>query len=436
MKKRIFFPVLSAFIGVLLAVSISFAEAKKVKVQIHVVKDSGISEQQIRDWINKTNQIDGPNVTHVVDSNHFYPDPNTDANDPNKNDPNRINIWGVPKCTVTGEPNFVSGRKGNIIELVPGRKDSNDPNDPNGNNVYIKDSTLAHEINHIHLGPAHSDDPNNKMYPDNHKNAQGKYKSCHRKDTNMTPEQRATVNACVAGMSHDAMDSGYGIERYDATGDGGFGYIDLDWTQCWIQLIQGGHILHLTGQVKSLSFTDFSEIGFYIESDNDMATGQPPEGLDHYVAYRPLYNEIIFQIYEAGMWMNLPAAGIGYELNFIDKDADIAPIAAGIEIEMPMELLIRRAGDFLSYKAVAHNYVEMDFSPDEGLLTMQVPQPIAGDLNDDVKVNNEDLEIMTDEWLKIGDSVADIYPAFDGDKIVNFRDFAVLANNWLVGTEL
>ena len=61
------------------------------------------------------------------------------------------------------------------------------------------------------------------------------------------------------------------------------------------------------------------------------------------------------------------------------------------------------------------------------------PVPIPGDLNLDNKVDADDLKIMAEEeWLETGNSRADIFPPF-GDGQVDFVDYAVLANNWLIG---
>jgi hypothetical protein len=58
-----------------------------------------------------------------------------------------------------------------------------------------------------------------------------------------------------------------------------------------------------------------------------------------------------------------------------------------------------------------------------------------GDLNNDCKVDFHDLKIMAENWLGSGPT-ADIVPPPSGDGIVNFLDFAVLAEWWLAGTAL
>ncbi len=56
---------------------------------------------------------------------------------------------------------------------------------------------------------------------------------------------------------------------------------------------------------------------------------------------------------------------------------------------------------------------------------------MIGDLNFDSRIDFEDLEILANQWLQPpGTPSADIAPLPDGDGIVNFKDFNVLAENW------
>lgn len=59
---------------------------------------------------------------------------------------------------------------------------------------------------------------------------------------------------------------------------------------------------------------------------------------------------------------------------------------------------------------------------------------IGGDINGDDKVDLDDLEILVDQWLQPpGTPSADIVPPPEGDNIVDFLDFALLAKYWLRG---
>ncbi|GAH02780.1 unnamed protein product, partial [marine sediment metagenome] len=58
--------------------------------------------------------------------------------------------------------------------------------------------------------------------------------------------------------------------------------------------------------------------------------------------------------------------------------------------------------------------------------------PVAGDITGEAGVDYEDLSILVDQWLQPpGIPSADIAPQPDGDNLVNFKDFAALAENWL-----
>jgi hypothetical protein len=69
--------------------------------------------------------------------------------------------------------------------------------------------------------------------------------------------------------------------------------------------------------------------------------------------------------------------------------------------------------------------------------TYAVPGPtcmfvLAGDLDGDCKVDFADLKILCEQWLQLpGLPSADIWPS-GGDDIINFEDFAVMAENWLI----
>lgn len=361
--KHVF--VLMLVSGLLLGIGANVANGKpkEVKVEIHTVKGGTITEEQVREWIKKTNEVDAPEVKFVVDSNHVYA-PNS-TYDPNKNDGGKINIWGLEKCEATGEPNYVSGQTGNVVELVPGKKE------PNSTNVFIKDSTLAHELNHA-LGLEHSIDPNNKMYPDNHPDANGVLTSCHRKGMEVTAAQRAIMRASKAISSKDAVLSGFGAEKFGVIGNVGAGGVDLYWTQGWLEQFDISYILHLTAQVNYLSLGGYSEIEFYIESDGDAATGEGAEGLDYHISYNPESNSITFEEYDGG-WVTLSTAGIGYARTYTQKDSTLPFVANGIAIELPIELLTRRGGGVLSYSVIAQDTVEVDVLPEAGLLSMAYP---------------------------------------------------------------
>ena len=60
---------------------------------------------------------------------------------------------------------------------------------------------------------------------------------------------------------------------------------------------------------------------------------------------------------------------------------------------------------------------------------------MAGDLNDDGKVDYDDLTILANQWLQPqppSTPSADIAPLPNGDGAVNFLDFTALVENWQI----
>ncbi len=87
MKKHNLLTILMPFWCILLIVTAgtAFGGPRTVKFQIHTVQGSGITEADVNDWIDKTNEIDKPQVKFIVTSRHVYP-PNS-VYDVNNNDP-------------------------------------------------------------------------------------------------------------------------------------------------------------------------------------------------------------------------------------------------------------------------------------------------------------------------------------------------------------
>jgi len=97
-----------------------------------------------------------------------------------------------------------------------------------------------------------------------------------------------------------------------------------------------------------------------------------------------------------------------------------------IELINPAEIVWQ-----VTYDVVATGETMQQMSSTVVLLE---PEGLAsGDITGEGVVDIDDLARMADDWLQSG-SLADIYPAPPyGDDIVNFQDFAILAENWLLG---
>jgi len=349
------------------AASATVHVVREIKVVIHLVKDSGITEKNMTDWLNEADKVFGCSFKFVVDAVRQH-----NQYDNKQNDPNKINIWGVTETSVPQgyppESKYVSERNGeNEVRLTLG----------DGQKINIKPSTLAHELAHI-FGFNHNDakgDPNHIIYPDNSKNpATGKLESCNRKGTNFPPEDQAKARESNAAKKDTAAKKGRGKDEYDFIGDVSTEFVDLSWTEVWAELSSIGippWRLHFTLTVAS--FINVScELGFLIESDNNTHTGIPTEGIDYYVGFNPAFNQTIFKRYDLD-WTLLDPTGITYNFTYNDKDADIPPIITGIDFSLPLMLLDRRAGNIIRVRAMTKNGTFIDQAPDTGFITILLP---------------------------------------------------------------
>jgi len=78
--------------------------------------------------------------------------------------------------------------------------------------------------------------------------------------------------------------------------------------------------------------------------------------------------------------------------------------------------------------------VELDhFSIYAVVLPMEWDTLADGDLTGEGAIDIQDLRVMARDWLDV-ESIADIAPAPDGDNMVNFVDFGIMALHWHEGT--
>lgn len=84
-----------------------------------------------------------------------------------------------------------------------------------------------------------------------------------------------------------------------------------------------------------------------------------------------------------------------------------------------------------------YDYLTMKLAASDGSKTLCLA-PIRGDLNDDCKVNFQDIIIMAQNWMTwvnhgSGNACEENLPAdLDGNCKINIMDFVILANNWMV----
>lgn len=349
-------------------------ECKEIKVAIHIVKNSGITKEQMDAWLTKANEV-------WKCSLKFVKAQETDEVD--KKGDNKvagaINIYAVKEANA--EPKDVSECDDQKNIAIP-------PGVAAGGKT--KDDTLAHELGHwfgakpdnTKSASEHGDpvyDPTTGEYKGRDTDGDGDhdaddtknimYPGCKRTGQKVddTQQARAKKNADEWLKKEDAKKKGSGKDEDDAVGDVDAGYIDLDFTEVWAE----HDTLYLTLTVTSFLSTD-CKLGFMIESDSNLDTGDPLEGIDYYVGFNPAYNGVIFERYDEN-WVSLDPTGIAYEFVYIHKDEDVEPITIGISFTLPLTLLERRVGNLISYRGIGETDTLIDTSPDAGLKNITVP---------------------------------------------------------------
>ncbi len=100
----------------------------------------------------------------------------------------------------------------------------------------------------------------------------------------------------------------------------------------------------------------------------------------------------------------------------------------GTDLVYSIDFVVGTSGNFDGMKAIVSS-VELNGTSYAATCLFV----IAGDLNDDCRVDFMDLKVLCEQWLQPpGLPSADITPSPSGDGRVNFQDFAVMAANWLI----
>jgi len=385
-----------------------------VNVAKHIVKGSGVTPQQMEDQFKKYKETwDSPDVEHrqvVIDEVNNVKEGKV---------PGAINIYGTDynlPAKSPGNPGYCVDQ--NYIVIGP-----NGPND-----------TAAHEG--THWGDAKPDDtkdcndhgtptgtyPTDPCYSGYDTDGDGDFDA---NDTNniafpgkgrtgsqTDPNQRKKYGENIKKWADSQLAIGgeRGKDMGDAVGDAHYSFIDITNTSAWgLGTSEMDYMLSFKMLLTEYPLMGIPVmLGFYLETDQSCQTGQPPEGLDYFVGYDTFAQEVVFQKYELGGWVNMPLGMITAKLEYIKFDGPFPSIPIGVRFTVPLAMLITGQNELLSYRGVAREpggYT--DQSPDYGLVTILIrPMPPAGITGD-----------------------------LDGDNDVDFQDFADFAENWLVGTK-
>jgi hypothetical protein len=225
---------------------------------------------------------------------------------------------------------------------------------------------------------------------------------------------------------------GQGTDPADPVGDVPASSIDLSFVETWAERIDGTWVLHFSLVVASFTNTT-CELGFLIESDSNLHTGEHPEGIDYYVALNPAQNAVIFKRYDLN-WTYLDPTGINDSYSYECLDAINPGVPpeniVGVSFSLPLTLLERRAGNLLSLRAVTQAGNLTDRAPDTEFMTILLVI-IPGDLNGDGTVDIYDAIILANAYnSRPGAPNWNVAADINNDGTVDIYDAILLANNY------
>lgn len=382
-----------------------------VKVAKHIVKGSGVTEEQLEEQFKKIKETwDSDEVEHIqvggVD----------EVNDVSEGRvAGAINIYGTSlDVNAPGNPGICYNRR--YIEIGPKA-----PNDTGAhetghwNDAYPDDCNTEHgdprgtypgDPNYLGLdtdgdGDVDLDDSNNIMFPGTGRTGNG---------TDPNQKKRYGDNAKTWVESQNAIEGERGDDHPDATGDSEYSTNDITDISVWGIGTYSNYQMHfkiLLREFPNPSAGDLPvTLGFYIESDQSLQTGEPPEGFDYFVGYDTLTEQPVFLVHE-GVWFPMDPSLIEVQKDYMEYDAPFEPIPIGITLIMPLGMIKPLGGDLLSYRAKAESMDGfIDLAPDFGMITIitkPLPPPppsVLGDLDDDFDVDMLDLGLLIGNYLE------------------------------------
>jgi hypothetical protein len=318
------------------------AKKKTIKVVKHIVKGSGVTKEQLQKWDEKAQEA--WKCTLVLDVEYAK----TEADNVGDNKvAGAVNVYGVP----VNDDYYGCARPPDVIEAAQD----------------AKPDTLAHEFGHI---------PGGKCTEDDHRQDDTEnlmYSGCARSGSKVTAAQqdRAREQADKWLEEANPHKTGSGTQKKDPRNDTSKPFIDITYTDAWAQY----NSLLLSITVDFFVNMSYS-LGYFIESDSNASTGEPPLGIDYIVYFDPQQNHIYFFRYDLD-WIPLDTTGISvkYLYEVLDAKVPEPPLPLqkeiGIEFEIPLTLLTRRAGDIVSLVAFTEFESYFDICPDEGTTSIQ-----------------------------------------------------------------
>jgi len=361
-----------------LYVPVEAGTIKEIKVAKHIVKGSGVTKDQMENWMKQANEAFKTSFKFVQVS---APDEVENVGE-GKVD-GAINIYGSDlTATAPGNPGYAMDQNYiNVGKPAP-------------------DSTMAHELGHwlgavpdtttSEHGTEMGGYPGFPGYKGSDTNGDGKVDDEDRKNL-MFPgtartgividdkqQETAHKKADEWLKSVKAKATGKGKDESDPIGDTPYSYADITYDSVWGDGInKDNYEMHFSILTQGLAFdaAQSSILGFMIESDQSLVTGVPGTGIDYFLGYSPVTDTVIFEHYDTA-WLPLDTSEIIKELAYLSFDGPFDPIAIGVNLALPYNLFTRQSdGNLFSFYAQAEANGVIDRSPDSGIKTISVPEP-------------------------------------------------------------
>jgi len=327
-------------------------ESRKIKLCKHIVTENldeaerNKLKQDLENWVKKANEV--WNCSLVFEDG--APDEVDEICDGWVDC--CVNIYGVSKEWSERDPdedNWYNGlcRDQMLIEVAQD----------------AKVDSLAHELGHFFCLPESQND--NTIPTEAEKKDNIMWSGCQRASSKNTEDQQNRVRKKADTWLQPK------VGEKDPVEDVSYGFIDLNFDR----IIAEYTTIHFTLTVASYS-AESCRLGFYMETDGNPSTGAPPNGLDFFIGFNPALNQIIYERYDTS-WTPQPISGITYRhaYHYIDSKQPSGPPPSiiGVSIDLPMPMISRRGGSYISFKAVGEYGATTDASPDVGLKSITYP---------------------------------------------------------------
>ncbi len=169
--------------------------------------------------------------------------------------------------------------------------------------------------------------------------------------------------------------AGKAKEETDKKGDSPNPSTDLNFTRTYCDTGSPDRI-RLIAHVEQ--YLPHITLGFLIDSDQNLSTGEPGTGIDYRLQYSWGTDTITFEIHDGISWVPVVFTGIQRVIQNLEWDGPFPDTPIGVELFVPKDLFTRRGPtEIMSTQTFATDGVSTDFAPDASMIQIST-DPIPG----------------------------------------------------------